>query len=514
MDTTSELEFNNIIREYNRLVRQFARINNVQLGVLKLLKDLSLIDWFRYTSNFNNGDLKKTSMIINVLFESKNVYNRDSDSESFLLDSYLDQLESLFDSVGLHSMLIEEYNNIPENYSKKNRLEEVVDSGNNIIEKFKNGIENYHFRFIIWTSYKRLINFTYKILKQSTILKPIPLKELDFNEQEEINEQEELGNLNIYNKLLKDREIKKQNRILEKLFKFMDYMAQIHPADEIVNMVVFYKNIYNEYLYALKSGDIIAVHETLKTYFKQYNKQASENIAYLFVLLNTKLVPHITQTNIVDFLKETSLKHEIQKRYNIFRNKFPTATDWKFSDRVYNIDIREIDSKESKDESNTVSVNNWKQATLGQSNSILILLKKCKDKDDKYRSVLELLYNHLTKNQSGDSIPKYINCSKVDFIYILGGKIHETEQLSDNPVINWVDKRYDTMKGFFYALYYDSKKGTLSNDIGKGDKKNCYSHNGEIIKISENKAQSIRNMKEWSKLIQKMANAAIASRQK
>ena len=250
MDTTSELEFNNIIREYNRLVRQFARINNVQLGVLKLLKDLSLIDWFRYTSNFNNGDLKKTSMIINVLFESKNVYNRYSDSESFLLDSYLDQLESLFDSVGLHSMLIEEYNNIPENYSKKNRLEAVVDSGNNIIEKFKNGIENYHFRFIIWTSYKRLINFTYKILKQSTILTPIPLKELDFNEQEEINEQEELGNLNIYNKLLKDREIKKQNRILEKLFKFMDYMAQIHPADEIVNMVVFYKNIYNEYLYA------------------------------------------------------------------------------------------------------------------------------------------------------------------------------------------------------------------------------------------------------------------------
>ena len=88
MDTTRESEFNNCIREYNRLVRQFARINNVQLGVLKLLKNLSFIDWFRYTSIFNNpvSRVNNVEMVRDYLGEYTKYYAEQNGGKLILSD--------------------------------------------------------------------------------------------------------------------------------------------------------------------------------------------------------------------------------------------------------------------------------------------------------------------------------------------------------------------------------------------------------------------------------------------
>lgn len=164
-----------------------------------------------------------------------------------------------------------------------------------------------------------------------------------------------------------------------------------------------------------------------------------------------------------------------------------------------------------KNNDSKTKTSNFNKIKLGKSRLIkeeCMYVHKDEQNDVYFRSLI-ILYNYLSgcletqNNLLSKSCMQYIECGKNDFIYLLGGLLHDGECISDSPVINWKGEKKNEMQAFFYALY-GSKEGDfrdLDPDPKKGEKKSCYLFNNKIIKLSENANNLEPLVNKWKKRI-------------
>ena len=156
------------------------------------------------------------------------------------------------------------------------------------------------------------------------------------------------------------------------------------------------------------------------------------------------------------------------------------------------------------------------------------ITKWCQGEDNEtYTSALHYLYLFLTgqiafkksdlKSDEVSSIKldierktEFINaerCSEEDFIYILHGKLDE-KKVSENPIIEWKKNQKIGTKIMMGAFFYVCCGAEIGKDeLGNlrpnpGGCSNCYSFNGEEVKLSELKNKGIdKYYKFWSAVI-------------
>lgn len=280
------------------------------------------------------------------------------------------------------------------------------------------------------------------------------------------------------------------------------------------NAIINLENRLFEYKENIEKRNIEGVIENFNS---NYLITISSNLGmleYVFLFINIPCLNLSRRNNIVRYLRTTKFRFFIQKAYNEFRIKYPAAKDWKFCNTRISSRIELPQSNEPKCvPSNQVGVGNYIKETLGISRFVESFFTKCGDKDAKYRKTLECLYDKcFAVPFAGDK--KLINCSKIDFIYLLGAKLYSGEEVSDNPVINWTGEKLVTMRAFFYALYYTNKKKNgdleLANGITRCCKKLCYCYKGESVQLTLEKKQNTGpEMNTWRERIAEIANKLV-----
>lgn len=170
-----------------------------------------------------------------------------------------------------------------------------------------------------------------------------------------------------------------------------------------------------------------------------------------------------------------------------------------------------------KNEIDFTKVNNADERIIGRSSLIIHILNKSNitDTDEFYRKILEILYKYLSGELVTDKIElkhqkKYINTlknknSKIDFIYILGGRLIKNEKQSTNPKIYW-NEDITSMVAFFYAYGGYPLLNEKSKIDPNPNRKGLFSYintiNGEKENYSTNAGHIQDELFEsWSKII-------------
>ena len=244
--------------------------------------------------------------------------------------------------------------------------------------------------------------------------------------------------------------------------------------------------------------------------------------------------PDSIQISFADYIE--SCLARISFSYNVVKNIIPNGNSilTKIIDRFPDFNKRIVGSNSFfdvyfthlfpipiKENKNDVIKQNKKpnsKAHLVENFQLDRFPKECKgitkwyqgEDDETYASALHYLYLFLTgqiafkeselKSDEVRSIKldieietEFINterCSEEDFIYILHGKI-DKKKVSANPIIEWKeDKKIGTkimMGAFFYVCCgAEIGKDELGNlKPNPGEYSNCYSFNGEFVKLSE-----------------------------
>ena len=261
--------------------------------------------------------------------------------------------------------------------------------------------------------------------------------------------------------------------------------------------------------------------------------------------------PDSIQISFADYIE--SCLARISFSYNVVKNIIPNGNSilTKIIDRFPDFNKRIVGSNSFfdvyfthlfpipiKENKNDVIKQNKKpnsKAHLVENFQLDRFPKECKgitkwyqgEDDETYASALHYLYLFLTgqiafkeselKSDEVRSIKldieietEFINterCSEEDFIYILHGKI-DKKKVSANPIIEWKeDKKIGTkimMGAFFYVCCgAEIGKDELGNlKPNPGEYSNCYSLNGEFVKLSELKNKGIdKYYKFWSVVI-------------
>ena len=250
--------------------------------------------------------------------------------------------------------------------------------------------------------------------------------------------------------------------------------------------------------------------------------------------------PDSIQISFADYIE--SCLARISFSYNVVKNIIPNGNSilTKIIDRFPDFNKRIVGSNSFfdvyfthlfpipiKENKNDVIKQNKKpnsKAHLVENFQLDRFPKECKgitkwyqgEDDETYASALHYLYLFLTgqiafkeselKSDEVRSIKldieietEFINterCSEEDFIYILHGKI-DKKKVSANPIIEWKeDKKIGTkimMGAFFYVCCgAEIGKDELGNlKPNPGEYSNCYSFNGEFVKLSELKNKGI-----------------------
>ena len=439
------------------LRRQYARfmhITNVQYNVVKSLKELSFFDFWRRIKWLNKDEIEQYEISITSLlnFSEKKSVKQGIGEENF---KYL--LEDFTDNVDVLNLI-----------RGRNSTSCVINTSHKLVRLF--------FAFVIWSNLRTTLGISYTDLKLGVSNKKVTLK--------------------------------KGMRLFNKVEKITECSLDREGESLYINK----KNFFNEIIEVFKgeNTDFDKIFSLWTKYYLERIRVAELNILVLFVILNTPLYSLSEREKIVQYLRTTIFKYLFQQKYNVFKKKFPDVIDWKFCDYLpqsleFPEDVKTVSSTEDD------CPHNYSKEMLGHSDALKKLISKLKE--DKYREVIEELYNYLAGveiNYLGKKV-KCIECNKIDFIYLLGGELLEGECITDDPIIEWVEGTRTNMNGFFYALY--GCEGSAYKELGKGAKKDCYCFmsNGarKRVNIKENHNKSIEYMKKWENLFKKIGDKVV-----
>ncbi len=450
-----------------------SKITSVKLNVLKLFKKLSFGEWWNHTSNLSLEDLKRFDCMLSIISGQQALnWGNVGTPESFL--------EYFAENKEIQSIITQEYDNLSNKDDIKGKATNVV--GYSIINDCKEYVNFNYFRISICIFFNRIVNQSYKTLEKSLSCK---------------------------------HNSKHTQRMVRYYINLLDKIAQKYPSFHVTKQVVAYRNAASSINEIEKTGDVRLALQEIEKFNKQFMFDTEKELTFLFVLLNTTLLPYKLQVEIVDYLKSTPFNSEIQRLYNIFVSKMPETIDWVFCRKQPISKIAVTSNKEITKGNyvnklpNTLSKyvfkGNRKKEKLGKSNYIFKIIKK-NDKEFFYRKIVEAIYQEFACNPGGE----FFECPKIDFLYLLDADLQNDEKVSDNPVINWVDNKL-SFQGFMYALYqgFEKVNGGLINGVSKGDKKFCYSYKGEGIKLTENKRCALEWKEIWQKKIKDIANNTI-----
>ena len=484
--------------EIHKLIKRnyafYQMLTSTRFEVIKLLNEVSFVEWWKHTRFFSLDDLQRFEDMLSIISGQQNQSLENVDIST----SYIEEFAENND---MQSMLIQEHKDLSDEDFVKDEITPFL--GRGLLESCKENINIKAYRIIAWLCYKNVIGTAYRYAKIS-----FPRKSTS----------------------------KFSPNLLKMIMQILDKIVQKYPITQVIKQVVAYKNIADDILELQENRDVNFALEIAEKYNKQYVYDTEKDLAFLFVLLNTLLIPYQTQLKIVDYLKQTPFNYEIQKRYDVFANKIPEVTDWVFCRNKYKKGKTMLASRTSVYASDTSYASkdnvpiiecadasmierNCKRTILGESEFILKMIPKKEDKEVRYREIVEAIYDEYAV--SSERPENYFVCSKIDFVYLLGCVLKNDEIISRNPVIDWVETQHSLL-GFMYALYYGEakvnkdgkfvKEMKLIIPIGKGDKKNCYSFKGKDIKISNNKKEALQRHMVWQKQIKAIASRVLYCR--
>ena len=454
------------IRRFIRQYRRFQEINIVLYNVVKMLKQLPFKEVWKRLRVLNENDLKE---YVKFLRELDN-YKEYSTDNVVAEERFIYLLEDLSENSDVKILLSEASADMPD----INNLQEESSEKKSVLVAMYNKSELFSCVFVAWSLCRLYLAIIYMNLKLT-----LPENEPTVSSIEKI--------------------INKTKTITE-LFKSRD----------VERAYIENKNLFHEMKETIRTEN---VDEILKGWNFCYEKQlsnAENSILILYVILNTPIYSISQREEIVDYLRTTMFKYLLQQKYNIFKKKFPDVIDWKFCDYLpqsleFPEDVKTSPSTEDD------CPHNYSKEMLGPSDALKKPISKLGE--DKYREVLEVLYNYLTGVETYNlgKKTKYIECNKIDFIYLLGGELFEGECTTDDPIIEWIERKKINMNGFFYALY--GCKGPAYDNLGKGTKKDCYCFrsNGtrERVNIKENRKKSIECMNQWINIFKKIGDKVV-----
>lgn len=454
-------------RLFLRQYRRFQEVNIVLYNVVKMLKQLPFKEVWKRLRVLNKNDVKEYAKFFSELYNFKE-YSTDNviAEESFI---YL--LEDLSENSDVKILLSETSADMPDINTLQ---QEASETKKNVIVAMYDKSVLLSYVFATWCSCRLSLELIYNDLKSA-----LP-------------------------------ENKPTERDLEQQINKMQTIAEMFQNKDIERVYIDKKNFLHEIKVAIKEKNIDKMLMCWSQCYEQRLSTAENAILILYVILNTPIYSISQREEIVNYLRTTMFKYLLQQKYNVFKKKFPDVIDWKFCDYLphsleFPEDVKTVRSTEDD------CPHNYSKEMLGPSDALKKQISKIKE--DKYREVLEKLYNYLTGVDT-DNIgkkTKYIECNKIDFIYLLGGELLEGECITDDPIIEWVEGTRTNMNGFFYALY--GCEGSAYKELGKGAKKDCYCFmsNGarKRVNIKENHNKSIEYMKKWENLFKKIGDKVV-----
>ena len=456
------------IRRFLRQYRRFQEINIVLYNVVKMLKQLPFKEVWKRLRVLNKNDVKEYAKFFSELYNFKE-YSTDNviAEESFI---YL--LEDLSENSDVRILLSETSADMPDINTLQ---QEASETKKNVIVAMYDKSALFSYVFAAWCSCRLCLALVYNDLKSA----------LSKNKTTESD--------------------------LEQLFNKMHTIVELSQGKDTERIYVEKKNLFHEIKVAIKEKNIDKISMCWSQCYEQRLSTAENAILILYVILNTPIYSISQREEIVNYLRTTMFKYLLQQKYNVFKKKFPDVIDWKFCDYLpVSLELPE-DAKTSSSIEDDCP-HNYVKEMLGPSDSLKKQISKLGE--GKYREVLEVLYNYLSGIETYNigKKAKYIECNKIDFIYLLGGELFEGECTTDDPIIEWVEGTKTNMNGFFYALYGCSK-GTAYDNLGKGAKKDCYCFrsNGTRVRIDikENHNKSIEYMKKWENLFKKIGDKVV-----
>ncbi|MBO5135427.1 MAG: hypothetical protein J6C15_09780 [Bacteroidaceae bacterium] len=471
-------------RLFLRQYRRFHQIVTAEYGVVNRLNELKFKDFWRRFRNIDINDIEVYSKYL-IYLDRQQRKRKNDKSEDLQEEEFIYFLEDFEENLEAKHFL----NEAGEDVSNTKRL------GKDLSEIKEGGLLNAYYKskkivfaLVIWSVFKIMLQLLHRDLKLSVS-----------------HNRGEKSITNVGNATKCDLE-KETEDIFDESKRLMDFSSD----ENIKRIYVDKRNFFNEIKKAGKERDINKFFQLWDIFYSDRHSVAEHGMLFLFVILNIPFYSISQREEIVNYLRTTMFKYLLQQRYNVFKKKFPDVIDWKFCDYLphsleFPEDVKAVRSTEDD------CPHNYSKEMLGPSDALKKQISKIKE--DKYREVLEKLYNYLTGVDT-DNIgkkTKYIECNKIDFIYLLGGELLEGECITDDPIIEWVEGTRTNMNGFFYALY--GCEGSAYKELGKGAKKDCYCFmsNGarKRVNIKENHNKSIEYMKKWENLFKKIGDKVV-----
>lgn len=454
--------------------RTYRLICTVELQVLSKLSRLSFKDTWKRAKKLEKKEMKKLIELLPYFFDKK-IQKKIKCSPN---DSFMELLEEFAENDSVQKLLEE----VETGLSEDSPIKQIVYNSRRygILEMFRTSERFVLFTFF-WCTFKLTVAAMSKNISRA-LSKEMPTEhdvEKGFSEVKEL---------------------------------LSEYSTIESEAKYVEN-----RNIYNAAKNCIKQKDKKGF---IKVWFEFYRKTLTDvnrEVISLFVLLNTPLLDISFKEKIVDDLKNSEFKDFLQKKYDCFRTDFPRVIDWRFKDTL-GVPIVHHTVEESN------RPNNYNKAQLGISENLIAGVARVgrakKINENLYRAALDLLYDYLIRKQEPKIYGRVnneckIECSRADFVYLLGGTLLEEESVSDNPVIKWIGKDKSLMQGFFYALYYNGEK--LTQRVAFKDKKVCYIYVGEddinregiTIELKYNKETALRKKEVWKELFNKITKYLI-----
>ena len=455
-------------RQFFRQYRRFQEINTVLYNVVKMLKRLPFNEVWKRLRVLSKNDVNEYAKFFNELHKYMEAGTDDDIAE----ERFIYLLEDLSENSDVKILLNEASADMPDINTLQ---QEVSGTKKNVIVAMYDKSALFSYVFAAWCSCRLCLALVYNDLKSA----------LSKNKTTESD--------------------------LEQLFNKMHTIVELSQGKDTERIYVEKKNLYRDIKVAIKEKNIDKILMCWNRCYEQRLSTAENAILILYVILNTPIYSISQREEIVDYLRTTMFKYLLQQKYNIFKKKFPDVIDWKFCDYLpVSLELPEDAKTLSSIEDDCP--HNYVKEMLGPSDSLKKQISKLGE--GKYREVLEVLYNYLSGVETYNigKKAKYIECNKIDFIYLLGGELFEGECTTDDPIIEWVEGTKTNMNGFFYALYGCSK-GTAYDNLGKGTKKDCYCFRSnstrERVNIKENRKKSIECMNQWINIFKKIGDKVV-----
>ena len=471
-------------RLFLRQYRRFQQIVIAQYGVVNRLNELKFKDFWRRCRDVDVKDIEVYSKFLMYL-DKQQQKRKNDESENLQEDVFIYFLEDFEECVEARHFLDEAGKDVSDMNRLGKELSEIKEGG--LVNAY-NKSKRFVLALVVWSGFKIMLQQLHRDLKLS----------VSHNRREN-------SIINADNATKCDFD-KEAEGIFDESKRILDFSSD----EKIKRIYVDKRNFFNEIKKAAKERDINKIFQLWDRFYSDRHSVNEHGMLFLFVILNIPFYSISQREEIVDYLRTTMFKYLLQQKYNIFKKKFPDVIDWKFCDYLpVSLELPE-DAKTSSSIEDDCP-HNYAKEMLGPSDALRKPISKL-DKG-KYREVLEVLYNYLTGIETYNigKKAKYIECNKIDFIYLLGGELFEGEYTTDDPIIEWVERKKINMNGFFYALY--GCEGPAYDNLGKGTKKDCYClrSNGtrERVKIKENRKKSIECMNQWIDIFKKIGDKVV-----